>query len=415
MFKKRIDKNFLIFAGFLLLVCLIASIYYFKRIYQPWGTSWTDFTVFHRAGGRIIKGEEIYESPDTGGHGIDIYKYSPAFAYFMAPFTKMHMHKSVPLWYFLIFLSILASIYFTKEIIIRGSDEKSLPKCVYFLSFLMVLRFFFSLMSRVQSDSLVLFFISLSIYLLHRRKDTLSGFALGTAIMIKLTPLIFIPYFIYRKFYKMAASSIAAVLFYLCVPAIGLGWGRNIDFIRSWANALSVSTPGLMLWYKNQSLLSAVSRLFSDGSKIKIAALSPLLIKGIFLFLSAALIFIILYFCKGVIAKEEKYFGYGHLLEFSAILICMVIFSPIAWKHTFLHLIPACMVLIYYIVKYPKDYSVKYLLAAFFILASVLNPEILRPYNEIVSLYSNVTWGAVILIAALLRAASQLKKNYHGA
>ena len=72
------------------------------------------------------------------------------------------------------------------------------------------------------------------------------------------------------------------------------------------------------------------------------------------------------------------------------------------------------MVLIYYILKYPKDHLVKYLLIASFFLASVLNPDILKSYNEIVSLYSNVTLSAVILIAALLRVAHQLRKNCHG-
>ena len=126
------------------------------------------------------------------------------------------------------------------------------------------------------------------------------------------------------------------------------------------------------------------------------------------------MVFSILYFCKGLIRNEKKHFGYGHLLEFSSILICMVIFSPIAWKHTFLHLIIPCMVLIYYILKHPKDRLVRYLLIASFFLASVLNPDILKSYNEIVSLYSNVTLSAVILIAALIRVAHQLRKNYHG-
>lgn len=409
MFNHKLDRNFLIFAAAFFVIFSIISVYYFCRIYQPWGTSWTDFTVFNRAGGRIIKSEPIYNLSD----GLDVYKYSPAFAFFMAPLSRMHMHKTVPLWYFLTFILILFLVYFVKEIIRNYRQEKTLPKSFYFISFFLTLRFLLVLLSRVQSDFLVLFFLALSAWFLSLRKEPLSGFALATAIMVKLTPLIFLPYFLYRKFYKAFFSSLIAILLYLSLPALGLGWSKNAAYLKDWFGVLSVSTPDLLLWYKNQSLLSCISRLFSGSSPVNLIVLPPLFIKGIFSLVSSVMVFLALYFCRTFVAQEKKDFGYAHLIEFSLILICMVLFSPLAWKHTFLHLFIPHMVLIYYLMKHPGDFMAMILMATSFILSSVLNPEILKSYDEIVSLYSNMTWGTIILFVALLRAARQLKKKVY--
>lgn len=409
MRKHNLDKNFLIFSAVFFIIFSILSIYYFTRIYQPWGTSWTDFTVMHRAGQRIIKGEPIYDPSDSSNYGIDLYKYSPAFAYFMAPFTKVHMHISVPIWYLLAFISILFSIYLLKRIITGFNKGEDLPLYFYFLSFFLILRFLLVLLSRVQSDFLVLFFLVLSIWFLRLKREVLSGFSLATAIMIKITPLIFVPYFIYRKFYKAAFASCAGILLYLWLPSLNLGWEKNIDYLKGWINALFTSTPELILWYKNQSLLSCISRLFSENSPVKIFLLPPLIIKGVFLLAASLMIFFALYFCRDLISYKKKEFGFGHLFEFSLILICMVLFSPLAWKHTFLHLLVGYMVLIYYLMKNPKDRLVLVLGGASFVLNSVLNPEVLKSFDEIVSLYSSMVIGTLLLYAALLKAACRLR------
>lgn len=413
--KHNFDKNFLIFSAIFFIIFLILSIYYFTRIYQSWGTSWTDFTVFHRAGQRIIKGEPIYDSSDSSNYGIDLYKYSPAFACFMSSFTKVHMHISVPIWYLLTFILILFSIYLVKRIIAGFNKEENLPLYFYFLSFFLTLRFLLVLLSRVQSDFLVLFFLVLSIWFIRLKREALSGFSLATAIMVKITPLIFIPYFIYRKFYKAAFASCAGILLYLWLPSLNLGWEKNISYLKGWLNVLFTSTPELILWYKNQSLLSCISRLFSENSPVKIFLLPPLFIKGIFLLSASLMIFFALYFCRNLISHKKKEFSLGHLLEFSLILICMVLFSPLAWKHTFLHLLVGYMVLIYYLMKNPKDTLVFILGVASFVLNSILNPEVLKSFDEIVSLYSSMVIGTLLLYMALLRAACRLRgSSYAG-
>ncbi|MDP1852731.1 MAG: glycosyltransferase family 87 protein [Candidatus Omnitrophota bacterium] len=409
MRKHNFDKNFLIFSAIFFIIFLILSIYYFTRIYQPWGTSWTDFTVMHRAGQRIIKGEPIYDPSDSSNYGIDLYKYSPAFACFMSPFTKVHMHISVPIWYLFTFILILSSIYLVKRIIIESNKEKSLPVYFYFLSFFLTLRFLLVLLSRVQSDFLVLFFLVLSIWFLRLKREVLSGFSLATAIMVKITPLIFIPYFIYRKFYKAAFASCAGILLYLWLPSLNLGWEKNVSYLKGWLNLLFASTPELILWYKNQSLLSCIFRLFSGNSPVRIFLLPPLLIKGIFLLIASLMIFFALYFCRNLVFYKKKEFSFGHLLEFSLILICMVLFSPLAWKHTFLHLLVGHMVLVYYLMKNHKDKVALVLVIASFVLNSILNPEVLKSLDDVVSLYSNMTAGTLLLYMALLRAAYRLR------
>ncbi len=121
------------------------------------------------------------------------------------------------------------------------------------------------------------------------------------------------------------------------------------------------------------------------------------------------MIFFALYFCRNLVFYKKKEFSFGHLLEFSLILICMVLFSPLAWKHTFLHLLVGHMVLVYYLMKNHKDKVALVLVIASFVLNSILNPEVLKSLDDVVSLYSNMTAGTLLLYMALLRAAYRLR------
>jgi len=86
------------------------------------------------------------------------------------------------------------------------------------------------------------------------------------------------------------------------------------------------------------------------------------------------------------------------------VLICMILLSPLAWKHTFVHLIIPHLVLLYYVFYInPADKVTKALLMSSFFFNTILNPELTGPFSKTVQLYSSVTVGTLILYVALLR------------
>ncbi len=405
---NKINKNFLKVSVIFFIFYLGFAGYYFKRVYQPWGTCDTDFTVFTRAAERIAQKKDIYQMPylETG---VDYYKYSPAFAIFMVPLSKLHKHISVPIWYFSIFVFFMSSIFFTKKMLISYGKEKILSRSFYFLAILMSLRFLLSVVQRVQSDCLVLFFLSLFIFMLFRKKETLAGISLASAAMVKLTPLIFLPYLLLKKRIKAAVAFGFSILFYLLAPSLYVGQIKNLDYLKNCLLVQKTNPPDYILWYKNQSLLSCLLRFLTKNSQVGILNLDPVQVFIIFIILAAILFSLIFIFRRKNRVDQS---GFSYLVEVSLVLICMILFSPLAWKHTFVHLIIPHLVLLYYVLYInPADKITRSLLIISFLINTMLNPELTKPFAQIIQLYSNITFGTLILYAALLRASSQVCKR----
>jgi hypothetical protein len=410
---KQSQKNFLKVCIVFFVFHLIFSAVYFKRIYQPWGTCDTDFTVFTNAAKDISRKMPIYQEPylETG---IDYYKYSPAFAVFMIPISRLHKHISVPIWYLSMFVFFMSAIFFTRKILTGDNKDRLLSKTFYAFGILMTLRFLLSVIQRVQSDCLTLFLLALFIFALYRRKDAMAGLALASAAMVKLTPLIFLPYLILKKRVKAAFACGGFILLYGLLPALYVGQGKNMEYLKNFF-AVHKKNPGeYLFWYKNQSLLSGLARFLtrgglSDNSQLALENFQPALVWTIFLVLAAVLFFLIFIPRRKTQGKTE---GFCYLNEISLVLICMIILSPLAWKHTFVHLIIPHLVLLYYVFYIDRDDKVtRGLLIVSFCINTMLNPEMTGPFSKIIQLYSNVTLGALLLYAALLRTGLKLCKR----
>lgn len=375
--------------------------YYFKRVYQPWGTCDTDFSVFTNAAQDIAQKKDIY-SQSYLETGRDFYKYSPVFALFMVPLSKLHRHISVPIWYLSIFVFFALSVFFIQEILTVKDNGKDLSKTFFALAILMTLRLLLSVVQRVQSDCLVLFLLSLFIFALFFNKNLLAGFALAGAVMVKLTPLIFIPFLIFRKRFKALFSSCLFIALYLFLPALYTGYSRNLGYLKNWWLVHQKNPIDYLFWYKNQSLLSCLSRFLSKDSPVSIAGLTAAQVFPIFLILAAILFFLVFAGRKRTAADSS---AFGYLTDLSLILILMILFSPLAWKHTFVHLLIPHLVLLYYVMYInPADKPTKRLLISSFLLITVLNPELTKPFAQTIQLFSSVTCGTLILYIALLRA-----------
>jgi hypothetical protein len=310
----------------------------------------------------------------------------------MIPLSRLHKHKAVPIWYLSIFAFFIGAIYFIKKILTINGGPRPLSKTFYFLGILLSLRFLLSVVQRVQSDCLVLFLLSLFILALFYKKDAWAGFSLAAAAMVKLTPLIFIPYLLLRKRFKAVLSCGLFSAVFLFIPALYVGWMRNLQYLNNWFLVHRKNPAEYLLWYKNQSLLSALLRLFGKDSPAGFI---------LFIVLALALFWAIFLFTR----KARKNFSnFSYLTEISLVLILMIVLSPLAWKHTFVHLLIPHLVLLYYVLYInPQDKIIKGLLIASFFLNTVLNPELTKPVAQLIQQYSNVTWGALILYAALLR------------
>ena len=327
----------------------------------------------------------------------------------MIPLSKLHRHLSVPIWYFSIFVFFMSSVFFTKKILIAEDKEKVLSKTFYFLAILMSLRFLLSVLQRVQSDCLVLVLLSLFIFALFYKKEALAGISLATACMVKLTPLIFLPYLLLRKKPKTIIACGFSIIFYLLVPALYVGGSKNLEYLRNFFFVHKTNPADYITWYKNQSLLSCLMRFLTKNSKFAIANFDSHSISIIFIILAVILFSLIFIFRR---KAQTSASGFSYLTEISLVLILMILLSPLAWKHTFVHLLIPHLVLLYYTMYInPHDRLTRALLISSFCINTMFNPEITQSYAQIIQEYSNITFGTLILYAAFLRITPQVCKR----
>ncbi|HDZ44613.1 MAG TPA: DUF2029 domain-containing protein [Phycisphaerae bacterium] len=133
---------------------------------------------------------------------------------------------------------------------------------------------YLSILSDVQhgnTNVFVMFLVVLHLWLYRRGSDLGAGAALAAAICLKMTPALFVLYWLYQRNWRLVAYTAAAgVVFVVGVPAAVVGVDRYVLLMRTWLNNLII--PGLVrgAWYPihvNQSLSGMVSRLFLGGAE----------------------------------------------------------------------------------------------------------------------------------------------------
>ncbi|OGW84295.1 MAG: hypothetical protein A2987_01685 [Omnitrophica bacterium RIFCSPLOWO2_01_FULL_45_10] len=137
----QFDKKFLILFALIAAFFLISSIYYFHKTVQDGSSiNMSDFRVYYYAGFRLEMNKNIYDVDD----GYFIYKYAPIFALMMSviKFTTVSPAAALALWYFILFVSLILSVYVFREIIFNLNTNMSVTlKFLYAVPFLFLFRY----------------------------------------------------------------------------------------------------------------------------------------------------------------------------------------------------------------------------------------------------------------------------------
>jgi Gpi18-like mannosyltransferase len=217
-----------------------------------------DFNVVHRAGTRILHTENLYNFQD--GHYL--YKYSPFFALLVAPIGLLPRSVAGILWLLGMCVCLFFVIKMAKKMIM---GDKPPPAYFYLFSLLLASKFLVREITLGQTDFLILLFIFLSLLFTQRGKEFVAGIFLAFSILIKPTSLIFIPYFLYKKRFKVSVSAITMCLVFLLLPSFVYGFWGNMNLLSGWKTIMSVSSPPLLAVDMNQSIFAFFYRLFTSA------------------------------------------------------------------------------------------------------------------------------------------------------
>jgi hypothetical protein len=331
-----------------------------------------DFRVHYLAPLAIFKGLNPY----LGGKNYFTPDVHPPFTILLfSPFTLFSYYLAEKLWTLLSIIFLLVSL----DLIFKINKEKmfsgvGLILCSIIFSFYFPVKF---TLGMGQINFLILFLTLLSIYFLQKKKHNFSGVFLGLSIMIKLFPVLFLPYLMILKKWRILFSFMLVCLFTLLLTFIIIKPDINLYFYK---NIVPTLLNGWKTDYYNQSLSGFLGRQMGPGFLRE--ALRELISVVLI-----ALSFLIIWLKNSKKAAAVN-------LTFSLLITLSLLINNFSWQHHFVWLLFP-FITIFYFMKDKKLSWYYYLVLgiSFFLVGFNLKSPNLLP----VILISHVFYGALML------------------
>ena len=210
------------------------------------------------------EGRNIYAQPSEGGvlhpnmpFGVILLS---SMAYLSPPTAVLVMSIAKA-------LAILASLLMLANIV--SHHRQRVADWVLGLGFLWAFSTILADFQHGNTNVFVMFLIVLHLWAYRRGSDLGAGLALAAAICLKMTPALFVLYWLYQRNWRLVVVTVGAgVVFVVVVPLLAVGFDQASLLTRTWVDNLIV--PGLIKGtafpeHVNQSLPAMANRLFLAG------------------------------------------------------------------------------------------------------------------------------------------------------
>ncbi len=393
-----------------------------------------DFTIYLGAADLLAHGKTCYNVWIETKPGFACgYSYSPFFATILIPFTLLPEPIPQVLWLMLnvFFLYRIWQIimYYTQDFILASKQMY----LWYFLTLLLSIRFILHNFEMVQM-TIFLVFVSLeAVRLSEKNKNLKSGVLLALGIVIKILPLVILPYFIYKKRFKAFLFSIIFFALFLIIPSIFFGWDFNLQLLQDWFTTLNPSNTEFITEQNANgegihSLSGLIAGYFTANDNTVQAPFSRVIMslkaENISLMLNISRLVLVsftLYFL-GFLRKDVLKNKIQTLWELSYIFAIVPLIFPHQQKYAFFYMLPATAYVIYFLIKIHiqnynnfsknKFYFVTFLMSLFFVLSTLTTDGLIGNfYNEISEYYKTITFGDFLLLIALFLAKPKFLNN----
>jgi len=336
------------------------------------------------------------EALEAGENINERYNYPnpPIMALMLWPFAKLSPLATALTWFYLKVALTLFAIIWTFRMV--ETPEQPFPVWAKALTVLLSVRMIMSDLSHGNVNLLILFLLVGALYAFRNGRDWTAGNLLALSIACKLTPALFLAYFVYKRAWKtLIATGAGLVLYFFVVPGLFLGFERNQELLSSWVNGMVmpfVRDGVVTTEHQNQSLPGLVHRLFTASPSFSDyngdlyvptrydywLSLAPktasYIVKGIMAIFALALVLICRSSVKSTdpnVTPAQARQGWQLSAEYSIVLIGMLLFSERTWKHHAVTLLVPFAVLCYTIAVVPLSQMLRRGIIAALVIANV--------------------------------------------
>jgi hypothetical protein len=380
-------KNFIL----ILLACLVFFGALAHYLYRVPSRHYSDFRVYYKAGQDILHGKNIYV---RDSETVTPFKYSPFFAFVFAPLSLLPIKVSACVFLGLNFIATVLLFLLSYDL---ASDFSVFRKFsdragffIYLFAFACLSRYVFLVWESGQVNIIMAALVLLAVSSLAKDRQPAAGAFLAAAILIKYTPAIFLPFFIFIRKPKIVLWTALFTAGFLLLPALLVGFEKELSLLRAWIPSI-ISTSldhNSYTDYKNQSIFSMILRFCSPteyGNQFIALSYGQSMHGAYFMAL--------LFYAAAFIPSPQN--PDSRAIDVLLIIICTILFNPNCWMTNFVALAaPFVFLLQYTVFNKGKDWLEIFSLIAANVLINFIS---FTAY-----IYSLATLGAIVLFLALV-------------
>jgi hypothetical protein len=334
------------------------------------------------------------------------FTYPPLFGFVMIPFVFLPMWLRNVLWYAVLIGCTCGSFRLAESLVSHSLgiqfDKQELTR-FRLVSLALVLNFVLADLENQAYDVLVLFFLLIGLIGLTREQPLWSIIGFGLAAALKSTPLLFFPYILLRKGWKLFALCVLCYLALSLMPDLFLSVEDGMKtYYGSWIRHVALQpfvtgdSGGMPRFWEGENNLNQSLRTFVYRIILGISAQQHFIpvLYGVY---GLCLLYMLWVFSCSV--RLQNYF----VLDGSLLIIGMLLLSPISSKSHFVALMLPFMMITAYMMTDPR-------LRTGLILASVLSCALNnltskdlvgRQLSVMAGYWGSVTLGTITLALAI--------------
>jgi hypothetical protein len=330
----------------------------------------------------LAQGEDVYlrhNYPNAPIMGLILYPLSELPRIDFGDFT---LDCGALAWFLIKVVLTSLAFWWCAQLVQEGN--KPFPFWAQAAMLLLSLRPIIGDLSHGNVNLLILFLVIAALSAFRRGWDITAGLTLALAITCKVTPALFVPYFLWKRAWKTALSCAAGlVLFFFLVPGCVLGFERTVTLTDSWVRTmiLPYTMNGVVTTeHNNQSLPGLIYRLcthspsFLDEDDQPVAyhnviTLEPDTVRWVVKILGFGFLALMCWRCRTPVQPRARW---GLAAEYAIIVLGMLLFSERTWKHHCVTLLLPFGVLCYYVATAAVTKQQKWLLWSCMGLAALL-------------------------------------------
>lgn len=365
----------------LIFVLIVVSLYGILRSQR---SGLVDFPVPRLAAERFLAHESLYVPED--GHYQ--YKYFPAFALLMVPFTWMPKQAGEVVWFTLT----VAMAWLLLHVSVAAlPDRRRAARTLFWLALLLTTKFLVKELGFGNFNLPLALLLVGAVIAAQRGSVMTAGALVAAAVFVKPYALVLVPWIAWRLGWRALIVFGLVLAGGLVLPAAFYGWQGNVTLLKSWYAVVTETTAPNLMSAENISFASMWAKWIGPGPAAAALALATTIVA-----LAAGLV--LMWRSRNV---REPYY-----LEVGYFLVLVPLISPQGWDYVLLIATPAYVLLL----DRWRDLSPAWHVPALvgIMLTSFTVFDILRrPLYTFLMHWAAASVGAILIAICLIRLRSR--------